>query len=404
MTSVRFNPYSADFYENPYPIYTRLRTEDPVHWSFFDAWVITRYSDAAWILKDPRFRIDDFPTRLQEKKRFLKQGNFNALTRTVSKWLFFVEKPDHTRLRSLVSKTFLSGSIQAIRPTIQGFANDLIDRVSAQGQMDIVQDFSGLLPAMTMAHVLGVPEQDAHKLMRWATELFPVFEQPVPIEEYQRQNQSAIEVREYFYDWIKKHENQPREGLISQLISARDQGQKLSQDEIVGFCIMLLIVGQMAPRSSIGISILTLLRHPDKLRSAADNTDNIEGVVDELLRYDSPVQLVTRLASEEMVLGDKTIRAGDRVIVSLGSANRDPAQFPDPDQLNWNRRQTNFHFGGGMHYCLGALLSRIQGQVAIQTLLERLGNLELDTDSLQWSESVAIRSLKSLPVVFKEGS
>ncbi len=404
MTSFKFNPYAAGFRENPYPTYARLRTEDPVHQGFFNCWIVTRYSDAARVLKDSRFRIDDLPVRIQQKNRFLNQGNFNPLTRTVAKWLFFVEAPDHTRLRSLVGRAFSFDTLQKMRPTIRGFANDLIDRVSTQGHMDVIQDFSDVLPAMTIARVLGVPEQDFCCLIRWASELSLLFEQPTSIKEYQKQNQAVIEVREYFNDWIERHEKQPQEGLISQLIAARDQGKKLSQDEILGFCVMLLVVGQVTTKNLIGNSVFTLLRHPAKLRSAIDNIDKIEKVVDELLRYDSPIQLVARLATEDLELGDRKIRAGEKVIVCLGSANRDPAKFPNPDQLDWERRQTNFHFGGGIHYCLGAALARIQGQIAVQTLIERLSGLELKTGSPERIESITLRGLRSLPVAFRGGA
>ncbi|MBE9029053.1 cytochrome P450 [filamentous cyanobacterium LEGE 11480] len=399
--TVKFNPFSPEFHSDPYPIYARLQAEDPIHWSFLQAWIITRYADAAQILKDSRFQVDDLPERLQQKNRFLKQGDLNPLSQTIAKWLFFLDTPDHNRLRSLVAKVFSPGSIEAMRPTIQVLVNDLIDQVIDRGEMDVMSDFAAPLPAMTITSILGVPKEDFHKLVRWSHELFFVFDQPMSIEGYQRQNAMAIEAREYLSDLIVKQEEQPTDGLISQLIAARDQGKKLSHDEILGFCIMLFIVGQETTKSLIGNGILALLQHPESINFVRDNPNQIKPVVEELLRYDSPVQVLARLAAEDVEIGDKTIRSGDKVIVCLGAANRDPAQFAHPDQLDWDRQHTNLPFGGGMHYCLGAALARMQGQLAIQTLVRRLHRFSFNANQLDWRESITLRGLSRLPIEFQ---
>ncbi|MGK7910741.1 MAG: cytochrome P450 [Synechococcus sp.] len=398
--TVKFNPFSSEFHSNPYPTYQRLRDKDPIHWSFLQAWVITRYADAALVLKDKRFRVDDLPERLQQKNRFLKKGDLNPLAHTIEKWLFFLEAPDHTRLRGLVSKAFAPGSIDAIKPMIQTLVHDLIDRVADQGEMDVMADFAGPLPAMTVTRLLGVPCEDFHKLVRWSHELFFVFDQPMSLEGYQRQNAMAIEARNYLRDLIAQQEQQPGDGLIGRLIVARDQGKQLSKDELLGFCIMLFIVGQETTKSLIGNGILALLQQPEKITFVKQNPDKTRMIVEELLRYDSPVQFLARLATEDVDIGGKTIRAGDKVIVCLGAANRDPAQFPNPDELNWERQHTNLPFGGGMHYCLGAALARIQGQVGIQTLVQRLNGMMLRTEQPEWRESITLRGLTSLPITF----
>ncbi|MEO1521592.1 MAG: cytochrome P450, partial [Cyanobacteria bacterium J06633_2] len=310
---------------------------------------------------------------------------------------------EHSRLRSLVRKAFMNDSIEAMRPVIQSLVNDLINKVVHQGEMDVMADFAGPLPAMTITSILGVPREDFHKLMRWSHELFFVFDQPMSMEGYQRQNTMAIEAREYLRDLIARQEKQPTDGLISRLIAARDQGKKLSQDEILGFCIMLFIVGQETTKSLIGNGILALLQQPEKMDFVRQNPEQIKTVVEELLRYDSPVQVLARLATEDIEMGDKTIRAGDKVIVCLGAANRDPAQFVNPDELNWKRQHTNLPFGGGMHYCLGAALARLQGQVTIHTFVQRLHKLALMTDKPDWRKSITLRGLTSLPVTFETG-
>jgi len=399
-TAIRFNPFEPGFHTDPYPTYAHLQAEDPVHWSFLSAWIITRYTDVEFVLKDARFKVDDLPERLQQKNRFLKRGDFNPLSETIGKWLFFLEGKDHKRLRGLVSKAFSFSSVEAMRPQIQALTETLIDQVAHQGHMDAMADLAGPLPAMTVASILGVPRQDFHKLSEWSRELFFVFDQPMSLEGYQRQNAIAIEARDYLSDLIAHQESEPAEGLITQLIRARDDGDKLSQSEILGFCIMFFIVGQETTKSLIGNGLLALLQQPDKMDFVRQNPDKIKTVVEELLRHNTPVQVLARIAAEELKLEDKTIKAGDKVIVCLGAANRDPAQFANPHQLDWERQHTNLPFGSGLHYCLGAALARIQGQVAIQSVVQTFTNLALDTDSLDWRESIALRGLKSLPITF----
>ncbi|MFM1843120.1 MAG: hypothetical protein RLZZ490_1862, partial [Cyanobacteriota bacterium] len=176
-STIQFNPFSPEFHQNPYPVYARLQAEDPIHWSFLNAWVITRYADASFVLQDSRFKVDDLPERLLQKNQFLQQENFNALSQTIAKWLFFLETPDHTRLRNLVSKGFSATSIEALRPLIKDQVNGLIDQCITQGQMDIMEDLASPLPAMTVAKILGVPDQDVSQLIRWSHELFFVFDQ-----------------------------------------------------------------------------------------------------------------------------------------------------------------------------------------------------------------------------------
>ncbi|MFM1841348.1 MAG: hypothetical protein RLZZ490_79, partial [Cyanobacteriota bacterium] len=214
-------------------------------------------------------------------------------------------------------------------------------------------------------------------------------------------NAMAIEARNYLCQLIERLEKNPTDGLISRLIRVCNQGQQLSQDEILGFCIMLFIVGQETTKSLIGNGLLALLQHPETIEFVKNNPHKIKAVVEELLRYDSPVQVLARLAKEDINMGEKTIRAGDKVIVCLGAANRDPAQFSHPDRLDWSRNHTNLPFGGGIHYCLGAALARVQAQIAIQTVIDRLNNIKLNTQQLNWRDSITLRGLTSLPVLFE---
>lgn len=401
---VRFDPFSPNFHTNPYPIYEWLRDNDPIHWSFMQAWVITRHRDVEALLKSAQLQVDDLPSRLRQKSQYLKQGNFETLAQTIENWLFFLEPPHHTRLKGLVAKAFSPNTIETMRPAIAQLVDRLLTEVEQKaskqnGVIDIMTDFASPLPAMTVTQILGVPLEDHDKLMRWSYDLFFVFDQPMSLDGYQKQDEIAIEARKYL---ISLMETKPS-GLIGQLMAARDSGQQLSQDEILGFCIMLLIVGQETTKSLIGNSILALLQHPQALSELQQNLDLIPAAIEELLRYDSPVQVIARIASEDFDYGGKTIHSGDKVILCLGAANRDREIFSEPDQLNFHRRNYNLPFGGGLHYCLGAALARVQGQIAIKSLIQRFPNLEsrdLNNSTLQWRESITLRGLKNLSVGF----
>jgi pimeloyl-[acyl-carrier protein] synthase len=396
-----FNPFSKEFHENPYSAYKRLQKEDPIHWSFLQAWIITGYDDVENILKDDRFQVDDLPLRLEEKSVYLKEGDLHPLAKTIDKWLFFQKVPDHTRLRGLVSKVFSPSNVETLRGKIETTINQLLDKVINTGKMDLIKDFASPLPAITVTNILGLPSKDYHKLIRWSYDLFFVFDQPMSLHGYQKQNEIAMETRDYLLDFIANLDNHFPQGLISQLVKAKDNENKLNEDEIIGFCIMLLIVGQETTKSFISNAMLALLQHPEKFAELKNNPEIIKEASEELLRYDTPVQVIARLANEDVVIKDKTIRKGEKVILCLGAANRDAEKFPQPEIINFHRSNRNFPFGGGIHFCLGAFLARLQGQIAINALVQKLPNLQLATDKIQWRESITLRGLKSLPLTFE---
>ena len=401
-TSLIFDPFSSEFHNNPYPTYDWLREHDPIHWSFMQAWVITSYRDVEALLKASQLQIDDLPIRLRQKSQYLKQWDFECLARTIENWLFFMEPPHHTRLKGLVAKAFSPNAIELLRPAIAQSVEHLLTLAEEKarqngGEIDVMTDFAAPLPAMTVTQILGIPISDHDKLMRWSYDLFFVFDQPMSLTGYQKQNAVAIEAREYLVNLMT---TQPT-GLIGQLMSARDQDLQLSEDQILGFCIMLLIVGQETTKSLIGNSVLALLQHPQALSELQQNLDLAPVVIEELLRYDSPVQVIARVAKEDFDYGGKTIHGGDKVILCLGAANRDAETFPEPNQINFHRRNYNLPFGGGLHYCLGAALARVQGQIAIRHLIERYPHLKLkplNESALHWRESITLRGLTNLSI------
>jgi cytochrome P450 len=288
-----------------------------------------------------------------------------------------------------------------MRPQIHEIVDESINKVRDTGVMDIVVDLSCPLPVIVIARMLGVPAEDSSKLGQWSNEMSRIIDPLMSLEDYDQLNQVAVEFTDYFRDLIVERRKTPKEDLISALIAARDQGDKLSEDELLSVCMVLFVTGEETTVHTIGNGMLALLRHPDQMELLRRNPIIIQSAVEEILRYDSPVQQTARIAMEDVEIGGKTIRAGENVLVSFGAANRDPAQFSKPDQLNLIRDE-NHHlaFGDSIHYCLGAALARLQGQIAINTLMQRLPDLKLNTDKLEWRKNINIRGLKSLPVSF----
>ncbi len=403
---LKFNPFDPEFHTNPYPIYHRFRHESPLHKisNFMgDQWLLTRFADVKFVLNDSRFCIDDLPKRLEQKSVYLKNnGEFSTLMQTISQWLFFLNPPDHIRLRGLFSNFFSARVVEGMRPQIQKIVDELLSNVQQAGVMDIIHDLACPLPATVTATLLGVPTQECDQIIQLAHDLFRVFDQPLSLQVYENLNQVALKFREYFSTLIAEREKKPKQDLLSHLIKAKNQSDKLNEDELLACCAMLFSVGQETTENFIGNSVLALLHHPDQMQKLKLEPKIITNAVEELLRYDSPVQLIARIAVEDVEIDRKTIQAGDRIHLCLGAANRDPAQFSDPDHLDLTRQQQHsLPFGGGIHYCLGAALARIQGQIAINTLVQRFSELKLNCHRLEWRNNIVLRGVNYLPVAFK---
>lgn len=400
---IQFNPFLPEFRANPYPTYHRLRTEDPVHWSFLKAWILTRHRDIKKILSDDRFVADDLPKRLKQKELYLQgEKDFYLLRQTISKWLFFIEQPDHKRMRDILSKTFSLATVEQMRPQIERIVAELIVRIRQSGTMDIITDLAAPLPALVTAKMLGIPRSDRPLITQWAYDLFRVFDQPLSLEDYIHINQVAEESREYFHKLIIQRRKNLQTDLLSDLIIASGQKGKIDLDEVLGLCLMLFSVGQETTENLIGNGMLALLEHPPQMEKLKQEPTLIKNAVEELLRYDSPVQIIARDTTADVEIDNKLIRAGESIVLCLGSANRDPEQFSEPDRLDITRsNKENLPFGGGIHYCLGAALARLQGQIAIKTMVQQLPKMNLATDVLQRRKNVVLRGLKSLPVTFR---
>lgn len=399
-----FNPFLPEVRENPYPFYERLRSEDPVHRSFIGGdWLLTRYSDIKLVLLDKRFRANDKAKQIQRKNQYASQvgSDFSLLMQASNSFLFYIDPPDHTRLRGLVKQAFTPAVVEAMRPRIQEFVYTLIRTIQHSGEMDIISDLASPLPVMVIAELLGVPKEDQFKLKKWSNDLICILDPLLSLEQLAHLSEIAQEFEEYFRCLIAKREKAPKEDLISSLIAARDEDNKLMEDEIWAVCMLLFVTGEETTVNTIGNGMLALLRHPEQMDHLIQNPSLIPCAVEELLRFDSPVQLTSRIAIENVELGGKTIRAGEKVSLCLGAANRDPMEFSKPDELNLARGK-NHHlaFGEGIHFCLGATLARLQSQIAIHTLIQKLPDIHLLSEKLERRESIVLRGLKSLPVTF----
>ena len=384
---------------NPYPLYHRLRTEAPVHWDpFLHAWVVTRYSDVVRVLHD--FSADRTPTPEQ-----LERMNLSAISPIAAvmvKQMLFLDAPAHTRLRSLASSAFTPARVRLLRSHIQQIADTLIDAAMAgqPGQMDIIAEFAEPLPAIVTAEMLGVPIRDHRQLKDWTAvfaEMLGNFQHnPDHVPKVLR---ALEEMLEYFRERIRELREHPREGLINSLLTAEINGDRLTEEEVIANSIVTMVGGQETTTNLIGNGLLTLLRHPAEMQRLRDDPELIPSAVEELLRYESPSQHTARLARTDVELGGRKIHQRDAVIAVMGAANRDPERFPDPDRLDFARTDNrHLAFGWAAHFCFGAALARIEGQVSFSTILRRMPELALQQVPLRWRTNLGLRGLVTLPV------
>jgi pimeloyl-[acyl-carrier protein] synthase len=393
---VHFNPMDPEFIADPYPTYHRLRAEDPVHRSPLGFWVLTRYDDVVAALRDPR--LGKAGIEAMVAARYGSAAPVTGLSMLVR------DPPDHTRLRGLVNTAFTPRVVDRLRPHIQQIVDDLLARVEGAHGMDLIADFAYPLPVIVICEMLGVPVEDREDFKAWGLAIARSLDAillPPDSDVAQRGASARRALGQYFRGLIAERRGAPRDDLLSSLIAAEAAGDKLSEDELLATCILLLIAGHETTVNLIGNGTLALLRHPAELRRLRDDPSLIQSAVEELLRYDGPVQRSTRILHEDVSFQGTTIPKGDMVLTFIGAADRDPAQFPEPDRLDLARRDNrHIAFGWGIHFCLGAPLARLEGQIAIGTLVRRLPRLALATDRPEFRESVTLRGLQSLPVSY----
>jgi cytochrome P450 len=384
---------------NPYPLFRRLRTEDPVHWDpYLHAWVVTRYADVIRVLRD--FSANRTPTPEQLEKMGL--SSLNSIAQVMVKQMLFLDAPAHTRLRSLASYAFTPQRVEVLRGHIREITNSLIDKVVARGHMDVIADLAEPLPYIVTAEMLGVPVADAPRLKEWSRDFAEM------LGNFQhnpgrapRVARSVQEMTRYFHSAVEQIRKHPREGLIHSFLTAEVDGDRFTDDEIVANTIVTMVGGQETTTNLIGNGVLTLLRHPDQLALLKADLAKLPSAIEEMLRFEPPSQHTARLAPEDTELGGKLIRKRQAVIAVMAAGNRDPERFRDPDRFDI-ARQDNRHlsFGWAAHFCFGAALARIEGQVAFEAMLRRLGNWVLAPGPLSWRTNLGLRGLEALPIFF----
>ena len=392
-----FNPFDPVTHRDPYPAYHRLREHDPVHQPFPGVWILTRYRDAAALLRDPRGSSDRRKSEMYEL--FLQSLPEPLDPEELQPSMLFLDPPDHDRLRGLVHKAFTPRVVERLTERIKEVVAGLLDRVADEREWDVVADLAYPLPVTVISDMLAVPEADRDHLRRWSLDLIHTIDPIIPPDALARAQTAGREFRAYLNDLIVDRRKRPGEDLLSGLIAAEDQGEQLSPAELVSTCVLLLIAGHETTSGLIGNGTLALLRHPDEMRRLREDPSLIRSGIEELLRFDSPVQLTGRLMLEDVEIGGRRIAKGEDVVAIVGAANRDPGQFPDPDRLDLGRPENrHMAFGGGIHFCLGAHLARLEGRVAIGELMRRFPTLDLATDEVEWRDTITLRGLKSLRV------
>jgi cytochrome P450 PksS len=396
------NLASPEFKANPYPYYARLRAGSPVVRVTLPTgepgWLITRYADAVMVLKDERFVKN--PANALTPEQVAGQRWFRKVFVSLRRNMLNLDPPDHTRLRALVQKAFTPRMVEQLRPRIEALTNDLLDAVQGQGRMDLIRDYALPLPATVIAEMLGVPAKDRHRFHRWSNALLAFSStwglmKAVP---------NTMLLMRYIRTIIRRRRANPGNDLVSALIQAEEAGEQLSEDELSAMIMLLLVAGHETTVNLIGNGTLALLEHPDQMEKLRGDPALARPAVEELLRYTSPVEMATeRFAREDITVAGVTIPRGEMVFVVLASANRDERQFPQADTLDITR-EPNKHlaFGLGTHFCLGAVLARLEATVALNTLLGRTSKLRLAVapSALPWRRGLLLRGLESLPVVF----
>lgn len=382
---------------NPYPVYRRLRSEDPVHRSPLGFWVLTRYADATAVLRDPRFRTD-FHGFLRTRGLEDRYPT-SPLLQVQGMNILFREAAEHSRLQRLVSKGLTGSAVERMRERVQRCADELLDAVAPTGTAELMGDFAYPLPLGTTCELYGFDAAD-ERLTEWFQATAQTLELAIPPEVLERADRAIVEIREYMAGLIEERRRVPSDDLLGALIAAEDEGDRLTDAEI--FAVNPFFgAGLQATMNTIGNGALALLRHPDQLERLRRDPALAASAVEESLRYDAPAPFTIRAAKEDVEVGGRTIEAGDQVIVALAAANRDPEQFPDPDRFDVARADNrHLGFGGGIHFCLGASLARLEAQVSFATIARRLPGLRLVEDEPEWRDTFSIRGLKHLPLAF----
>ena len=399
-TPLNFQPADPGWLADPFPLYRRLQDDDPAHWSpVLKAWVLTRYDDVKRVCLDSTMSSD----RLRPFFKALPPGEasrMGELIRYLTLWMVFRDPPEHTRLRRLSAKVVNVRSINALRPNIESLVGWMLDGIGERTELDFIEAFAGPLPGLVIMDALGVPRSELARIKHLSDEmaLFIGSARAAP-EKYERAAVATREMAELFRELIAARRRQPSADLLSQLVHLEDDGERLSEDELVATCVLLLFAGHETTTHHLANGLLALLQFPAEMSRLKADPGVAPAAVEELLRYDGPIGAQVRIVAEEQTLHGKALRAGDRVFLMMNAANRDPRAYEDPDRVDLDRDGVpHLTFGFGPHICLGFPLARLEGQIALPAVLKRWRRIELASEKLEWLDSLVLRGMKAMPL------
>lgn len=393
--------------DDPYTYFGRLRDLDPMHWNpLWQGWIVTRHQDVVAVLHDHARFSSNRMAYLDAHASVEKRQSLEAYFAMLSRWLVFIDPPDHTRLRHLMQRaSFTPRQLMAWRPRIQALVDDLLAQIEPGKPVDFVQTFAFPLPVLVMSELLGFPAEDREQVRLWTTDVARPFFMALGMdarEKWARAERGAKEFGAYARALLRDRKAHPRDDLLSVLVQAEHQGDFLNEDEAVATAVLLMIAGHETTSNLLANGMLAFLRHPEQIDLLRRDPNLIKPAIEECLRYDPPITATVRWAREDIALEGKQITAGEKLLLVLAAANRDPVQFPDPDRFDITRGvtpQQHVAFAVGMHYCLGAALARQEGAVAFSTLFQRFRTVQLATDTLVYKPMVIARALERLLVV-----
>ncbi len=392
------NIFRTEFLDDPRPVYHAMRERSPVLWSSLippGQWIVTRHSDAMAVLRDGRLGKQDYWDQMASDRG----GLDSDVIRVLRTWMSQIDPPDHGRIRSLFTRTFVPSSIERLKPRIEAIVDGLLDDMERAWPADFMTAVAFPLPAIVICEMLGVPPEDRDQFKRWSLDLTHVFDPFVGEETLQRSYEAIVAFRTYLGKLIAQRLVAPQADLLSELVQAHHAEGKLSDEELMANTIFMVWAGHETTMSLLGNGLLTLLRHPDVYASLRDDSDASEAIVEECLRHEGPIRITSRIALEDLEVGGKAITAGQMVVVMGAAANCDPQIFDDPDRFVVSRRPNrHLGFGGGIHFCLGAPLARAEVQIAFRRIAERFPTLQLVPESATWATSLFLRRLERLEV------
>ena len=389
-----YNPVAYRNTQDPYPAYAALRERGQAHRSrLMNAWIFGRYQDVAAILPDwQRFTNDGTKAKRPGKRTVIPDPG-------PSPSMLSLDPPDHRRLRGLVSKAFTPRAVNALEPHIRGLMHELLDGIDDLNGFDLMEAVARPLPVIVIAEMLGVPPEDRPRFRSWSDRRARILEPTISAEERADAVLAGADLDAYFAPLVEERRADPRDDILSGLVQAEEEGDRLDGNETITMLRLLLVAGNETTVNLIGNGMLALLQHPEQLQRLREDPSLVPSAVEELLRYDSPVQLDLRRIVEDCDVNGFPVKRGEDIVMLIGGANRDPEQFTDPDGLDVGRdRASHISFGRGIHACIGAPLARLEARIAIEVLLERFSSIRLADPPARFRPSIVLRGLESLPV------